>query len=79
MEVFADGRVLQLDNYRKLTGFGWPRFRAMNLWRQNKGHKGCAAAFVTATRMLGPAPIPAEEIFEVSRRTIEIATILGPG
>lgn len=79
VEVFADGRVLQLDNYRKLTGFGWPRFRAMNLWRQNKGHKGCAAAFVTATRMLGPAPIPAEEIFEVSRRTIEIATILGPG
>ena len=24
LEVFAAGRVLQLDNYRRLTGFGWP-------------------------------------------------------
>jgi predicted dehydrogenase/threonine dehydrogenase-like Zn-dependent dehydrogenase len=79
VEVFADGRVLQLDNYRKLTGFGWPRFRAMNLWRQDKGHQDCAAAFITATRAPGPAPIPAEEIFEVSHRTIEIATTLGRG
>ena len=26
VEVFAAGRVLQLDNFRKLTGFGWPGF-----------------------------------------------------
>ena len=26
LEVFAAGRVLQLDNFRKLTGFGWPGF-----------------------------------------------------
>ncbi|MEY2796455.1 MAG: hypothetical protein RIR10_2171, partial [Planctomycetota bacterium] len=32
VEVFAQGRVLQLDNYRRLTGFGWPGFKKMNLW-----------------------------------------------
>jgi predicted dehydrogenase len=40
LEVFAGGRALQLDNFRKLTGFGWPGFGKMNLWRQDKGQKG---------------------------------------
>ena len=26
LEVFCEGRVLQLDNFRKLRAFGWPRF-----------------------------------------------------
>ena len=73
LEIFTQGRVLQLDNYRKLTGFGWPGFKTMNLWRQDKGQKACAAAFVQALRQGGPAPIPVDEIFEVSRVTIELA------
>src|SRR5262249_23235466 len=47
LEVFAQGRVLQLDNFRTLTGFGWPGFRRARLWKQDKGQKACAAAFVT--------------------------------
>ncbi len=31
IEVFAAGRVLQLDNFRKLRACGWPGFRGMNL------------------------------------------------
>jgi threonine dehydrogenase-like Zn-dependent dehydrogenase/predicted dehydrogenase len=73
LEVFAAGRVLQLDNYRKLTGFGWPNFKKMNLWRQDKGQKACAKAFVDAVSTGGVAPIPIEEILEVSRVSIEIA------
>ncbi|MRH78516.1 zinc-binding dehydrogenase [Spiribacter sp. C176] len=73
LEVFAQGRVLQLDNYRRLTGFGWPGFKKMNLWRQDKGQKACAAAFLEAVRSGGLAPIPVEEIFEVSRVSIELA------
>jgi predicted dehydrogenase len=71
IEVFAGGRVLQLDNFRKLRGFGWPGFKKMNLWRQDKGQKACAAAFADAVRAGGEAPIAAEEIFEVSRVTLE--------
>ncbi len=73
LEVFAEGRVLQLDNYRKLTGFGWPGFSKMNLWRQDKGQKACAAAFVQAVATGASAPIPFEEIVEVARVSIEIA------
>lgn len=73
LEVFAAGCVMQLDNYRKLTGFGWPGFTKMNLWRQDKGQKACAAAFVQAVANGGSAPIPFEEIVEVARVSIEIA------
>lgn len=76
LEVFADGRVLQLDNFRKLTGFGWPGFNKMNLWRQDKGQGACAAAFIAAVARSVPAPIPVEEIFEVSRVAIEMSEAL---
>jgi len=70
LEVFAAGRVLQLDNFRRLTGYGWPGFRSMNLWRQDKGQHACAQAFVTAIEQGGPSPIPVDEILEVSRVSI---------
>jgi predicted dehydrogenase/threonine dehydrogenase-like Zn-dependent dehydrogenase len=73
LEVFAAGRVLQLDNYRRLTGHGWPGFTKMNLWRQDKGQRACAAAFIDAIQRGGPAPIPWEEVLEVARLSIEIA------
>lgn len=73
IEVFVAGRVLQLDNFRKLKGWGWPGFRKMNLWRQNKGQAGCSAAFLHAIRVGGSAPISKEEIFESARLSIEIA------
>lgn len=73
LEVFAAGRVLQLDNFRKLRGFGWPGFGKMNLWRQDKGQKACAAAFVAAIREGSRAPIPLDEIIEVSSISILLA------
>ena len=72
LEVFAQGGVLQLDNFRKLRGFGWKGFKSMNLWRQDKGQGACAAAFLAAVRG-GAAPIPAAEILEVARTSILIA------
>ena len=79
IEVFAAGRVLQLDNFRKLTGWGWPGFRKMNLWRQDKGQSACAAAFLAALRSAAPAPIPRAEILESARLSIEIAEALRGG
>jgi predicted dehydrogenase/threonine dehydrogenase-like Zn-dependent dehydrogenase len=73
VEVFAAGRTLQLDNFVKLTGFNWPGFRSQKLWRQDKGQGPCAAAFLAAIESGGPAPIPAEELFEVAAATIEAA------
>ncbi|MFS1984181.1 bi-domain-containing oxidoreductase [Vibrio breoganii] len=73
VEVFTAGRVLQLDNFRKLKAFGWPGFKKMNLWKQDKGQTGCAAAFLSAIELGTESPIPAQELFEVARVTIEIA------
>ena len=46
LEVFADGTVLQLDNFRTLRGFGVRGFRRSALWRQDKGHQACACRFL---------------------------------
>ncbi len=73
LEVFCAGRVLQLDNYRSLRGYGWPGFSRMHLWRQDKGQRACAAAFISAVRVGGPSPIPFEELVEVARVSLEVA------
>ena len=73
LEVFAAGQVLQLDNFRKLKGYGWPGFKNLNLWRQDKGQNSCVTAFVNAVRNSKTAPIPFAEIEEVSRISIQLA------
>ena len=72
LEVFAGGRILQLDNFRKITGFGWPGFRKMRLFKQDKGQKACVEAFVRAVMQGDESPIPVEELFEVTRVTLEL-------
>jgi predicted dehydrogenase/threonine dehydrogenase-like Zn-dependent dehydrogenase len=73
IEVFAGDAVLQLDNFRKLKGYGWNNFKKMNLMKQDKGQGACPAEFLKAIAKGEPAPISADEIFEVSRVTIEAA------
>ena len=73
LEVFAADAVLQLDNYRSLRGFGWPGFSKQSLWAQDKGQDACVRAFLDALRTGAPAPIPLEQIWEVSRLSVEIA------
>lgn len=73
IEVFTAGRTLQLDNFLKLKGFGWPHFGKNALMRQDKGQTDCAAVFLKAVESGGPAPIPAAELFEVARVTLEVA------
>ena len=72
LEVFCAGRVLQLDNFRMLRGYGWPGFKKMRLWRQDKGHKAEITAFVQAVQQGGPSLIPFEELVEVTRASFEV-------
>ena len=74
LEIFASGRILQLDNFRKLLGYGWKGFKRMSLWRQDKGQKACAAAFVKAVKEKGQSPISFSELIEVATVTIDLAT-----
>ena len=79
IEVFSGGRVLQLDNFRTLRGFGWTGFQTMRLWRQDKGNSACVRAFVKAVAEGTPSPIPADELFEVAQATLEAAAQLRGG
>jgi len=77
LEIFCANRVLQIDNFRRMTAFGWSGFRKMNLWRQDKGQRACTAEFVRAVRNGTSSPIPFEELVEVSGVCIEAARSLG--
>ena len=79
VELFAQGGVLQLDNFRQLKGFDWPGFSSRKEARQDKGQNGCCAAFVQSVAHGGAAPIPVEELFEVAEVTIRIAQQLRGG
>ncbi|MFQ6675265.1 MAG: bi-domain-containing oxidoreductase [Fidelibacterota bacterium] len=72
VEVFCGGRILHLNNFRKLKGFGWSNFSRLNLWSQDKGHRACVRAFVEAVRDGLPSPIPYEELAEVTRISFDV-------
>jgi len=77
LEVFCGGRILQLDNFRVLRGYGWQKFNKMRLWRQDKGHVQELTAFIQAVREGGPGPIPFDEIQEVTATTLKLAALPG--
>ena len=72
LEVFAGGRILQLDNFRVLRGYGWKGFSAMKLWSQDKGHTAGVRSFLEAVERGSPSPIPFEELIEVTRATLAL-------
>jgi len=51
LEVFSDGRVIRMENFRVTTGFGFKGFRSFRTWRQDKGHQAEIAAFVKAVAL----------------------------
>ncbi|MCM2679199.1 bi-domain-containing oxidoreductase [Echinimonas agarilytica] len=73
IEVFCQGKVLQLDNFRKLVGFGFNGFKKQSGWRQEKGHAQGISAFLNAIEKGLPSPIDAEELFEVAALSIDLS------
>lgn len=78
IEVFQGGRIMTLDNFRTVKGFGVKLSgRGFGL-SQDKGQKDCARAFIESIRSGGPDPIPFDELIEVSRISIEVANASAP-
>jgi predicted dehydrogenase len=67
LEVFGDGRVIRMENFRTTTGYGFKGFRTFRTWRQDKGHRAEIAAFVERIASDGTPLIPFEEIVNVTR------------
>ena len=69
--MFCGGGALRLDNFRRLEVFGWPGARTASGWRQDKGQRSMAKAINDSLLNGGDPVIPADEIFEVARVTLE--------
>jgi predicted dehydrogenase/threonine dehydrogenase-like Zn-dependent dehydrogenase len=69
LEVFGEGRVLRLDNFRRLEVFG-PQAKTYRRWSQDKGHNVELSAFIDAVRSGGPSPIGFESLVNTAQATL---------
>jgi predicted dehydrogenase len=73
VEVFCGGRVAVLDDFRLLEIWRDGNRRSWHSrLRQDKGHRAVWAAFVKAVLGGGPAPVPPEELFAITRATFAL-------
>ncbi len=66
IEIFSEGRVLEIDNWRTLRPYDWPGARKRTA-RQDKGHKAEVRAFLDAIQAGSEPLIPFAELDEVTR------------
>ena len=72
-EMFGGGRILLLDNFRTLRGWGWKDFtKQSGGFGQDKGHAAGLQAFLKAVATGSPAPIPLDEVIESSRWAVKL-------
>jgi len=67
LEVFNQGRILVLDNFRSVRGYGCGRFRHFKTSRQDKGHREEFHRFIEAVENGGPSPTPFDQVVNVTR------------
>jgi len=67
LDVFSDGRVARIENFRVTHGYGFSGFKKFKTARQDKGHNAEVAAFIASIEGGGAAPIPFAELTNVTR------------
>lgn len=74
--VSGEGWSAEIDNWKSLRSKNLPGASALPVWlggpARGKGHPEALAAFLSAVRPRGPAPVPLDEIEEVSRWSIRM-------
>jgi predicted dehydrogenase/NADPH:quinone reductase-like Zn-dependent oxidoreductase len=67
LEVFSDGRVLRLENFRVTHGFGFKGFKKFKTTRQDKGHAAELGEFVRRIEQGGEPLIPFTQLKNVTQ------------
>jgi predicted dehydrogenase len=67
LEVFCDGKVLRLDDFTVLRGYGWPGFTKMKLRRWDRGYRTEFEALSAAIARGEPPVMPFGQIENVMR------------
>ena len=78
IEIYCCGKILVLDNFKKLRGYGYPSFRKLNLWSQDKGHYNEIRCFFDSLRSAKPC-IPFTEIYQVTQASFAAMESLKTG
>ena len=69
LQVFSEGRILRIDNFRRLDGFGL-HGKTKRSWKQDKGHDEGFRLFVEAVRTGGQSPISFQSIANTTKATL---------
>ena len=74
LEVYSDGRILKLNNFRSVEGHGFRGFRKFSTWQMDKGHRAEVAAFVALAEKGGQPLISFPEIVNVTLASFAAVT-----
>jgi predicted dehydrogenase/threonine dehydrogenase-like Zn-dependent dehydrogenase len=66
VEIFSQGRILILDNFRKMVGYGFKGFSSMS-GKLDKGHKSQFQQLIKNTKLGGEAIIPFDELINTTK------------
>ena len=67
LQVYSDGRVISMENFRVTRGYGFKGFKKFKTARQDKGHAAEIAAFVQRVKEGGEPLIPFDQLVKVTR------------
>lgn len=67
VEIFAEGKVLLLENFKTLRGYGFSQFNKIRLWHQDKGHRNCLNEFLRTVKTSNVDPKRLSEVIEISK------------
>jgi len=76
LEIFSNGRIIQMDNFKQLKTFGWKGFNQKMTFSQDKGHYNGIKAFIDSITHGKDSPIPYDEIFEVTKCSFDIVDFI---
>ena len=76
--VFWEERVLEVDNYKKLRGFG-VKGVDRSLWSLDKGHKAGFEAFLTAVAKGEASPIPLDQLLNSAEAALVAQQLIDAG
>ena len=74
IEIFAGGRIIAIDNFRRLHAYGWPMKLPSLPSAQNKGHAPMVIALLDSLKRGVSLVIPSPELYEVAASAIVAAT-----
>ncbi len=72
LEIFSQGKIYQLDNFRKLTAYGDPHLKSFKTRSIDKGQAECSASFLKAITEGQSSPIVWEELVAVTQCCLDL-------